>query len=80
MVLLFELNIHVPNHVISEIVANIEALNLAVLAELLEEVLVEVLKMVLNLVGIKGLRLGLVRIWREERGNHVGPLVHVGEE
>ena len=65
---------------IGEVVADIEALDLAVLAELLEEILVEVLEVVLDLVGVEGLGLGLVRVWGEERGDHVGALVHVGEE
>ena len=61
---------------IGEIVADVEALDVAVLGELLEEILVEVLEVVLDLAGIHGGLLGL----GARRGEHVRPLVHVGEE
>lgn len=75
MVLLLELDIDVANHMVGEVVADVEALDLAELAKLLEDVLVEVLEMVLNLAGIDGLPLGI-----DAGGDHVGALVHVGEE
>lgn len=75
MVLLLELDIDVADHMVGEVVADVEALDLAELAKLLEEVLIEVLEMVLNLAGIDGLPLGI-----DAGGDHVGTLVHVGED
>lgn len=71
----FELNVDVSNHVVGKIVANVEALDLPKLAQLLEDILVEILEMFLDLSRVDWLPLR-VYSW----GNHVRPLVHVGEE
>lgn len=75
LLLLLELDINITDHVVSEVIADVEALDLAELAELLEDVLVEVLKVLLDLAGVDRLSL-----WVDARGDHVGTLVHVGEE
>lgn len=75
LILLLELDIYVADHVIGEVVADVEALDLAELGELLEDVLVEVLEMLLDLARVEGLALGV-----DAGGDHVGPLVHVGQQ
>lgn len=75
LVLLLEQNIDVANHVVGEVVADVEALHLAELVELLEYVLVEILEVGLDLARVQGLPLGV-----DTGGDHVGSLVHVGEE
>lgn len=75
VVLLLELDVDVTDHVVGEVVTDVEALDLAELGELLENVLVEVLEMLLNLAGVDGVALGV-----DSGGDHVGALVHVGED
>lgn len=75
VVLLLELDVDVADHVVREVVANVEALDLAELAELLEDVLVEVLEVLLDLARVDRLALGV-----HSGGDHVRPLVHVGEK
>jgi hypothetical protein len=75
LVLLLELDVDVADHVVGEIVADVEALHLAELVKLLEDVLVEGLEVLLDLARVDGLALGV-----HAGGDHVRPLVHVGEE
>lgn len=75
LVLLPELSIHVPNHVVGKVVADVKALDLTELAQLLEDVLKKVLEVLLYLAGIDGLTL---RIY--SGGDHVRALVHVREK
>lgn len=60
---------------VGEVVADVEALDFPEFPELLEYVLEEVLEMLLDLAGVDGLSLGV-----DARGDHVGTLVHIGEE
>ena len=60
---------------VGEVVADVEALDFAEFAELLVDVLVEILEMLLDLIGVDRLALGV-----DAGGDHVGALVHVGEE
>jgi hypothetical protein len=75
LVLLLELNVDVTDHVVGKIVADVEALDLAELVKLLEDILIEVLEVLLDLARVDRLALR-VHSW----GDHVRPLVHVGEE
>ena len=76
MLLLPELNIHIPNHVVSQIVTDIQALDLPILAQLLKQILIEILEVVLDLARVEGLALRV----DAGVGEHIGALVHVGEE
>lgn len=62
---------------VGEIITDIQALDVTILAELLKQVFIEILEVVLDLARVQGLGLGL-RV--DTRSEHVGPLVHVGEE
>jgi len=75
LLLLAELHVHVPDHVVREVVAHVEALDLAVLAQLLEDVLVEVLEVLLDPLRVDGVPLRV-----HARGDHVRPLVHVAQQ
>jgi hypothetical protein len=75
LLLLAELHVHVPDHVVREVVADVEALDLAVLAQLHEDVLVEVLEVLLDPLRVDGVALRV-----HARGDHVRPLVHVAEQ
>ena len=75
LILFLKLNIDVANHVISKVVTNVEAFNLAKLAEFLKEILEEILKVLLDLARVEGLAICI-----DTGGDHVGSLVHVGEE
>lgn len=75
LLLLPELHVHVPDHVVGEVVADVEALDLAVLAQLLKDVLVEVLEVLLDPVRVDGVALRV-----HARGDHVRALVHVAEQ
>lgn len=76
MFFLPELNVHITNHVVSQIVTDIQALDLSVLAQLLEQILIKILEVVLDLAGVEGLALGV----DAGVGEHIGALVHVGDE
>lgn len=73
--LLSELDVDIADHVVSQVVTHVEALDLAVLAELLKQVLVELLKVLLH-----GARIDWLALCIDAGGNHVGTLIHIGEE
>lgn len=62
---------------VSEIITDIQALNISVFAELLKKILIEIFKVILDLAGVEGLRL---RGGIDAGSEHIGALVHVGEE
>lgn len=72
MLLLSELNIHIPHHMVGEVVTDIKAFDISILGELIKEVFIELLEVVLDLARVYGLPVGI-----NARCYHVGPLVHV---
>lgn len=62
-------------HVVGEVVTDIEAFDVTILGEFIEEVFIEFFEVVLNLARVDG-----VPLWVHAGGDHVGSLVHVGEQ
>lgn len=75
MFFLSKLNIHIAYHMVSQVITYVQTLNLTVLAQLLKQILIKSLKMLLDLAGVDRVTLGV-----DARGDHVRPLVHVGEK
>lgn len=81
MLFLPELHVYITDHVISQIVTNVQAFNFSILAELLKKIFIEILVVLLDpaRINVLGGELG-VGAHARGRSDHVGALVHVGEE
>jgi len=70
-----KLNVNITHHVVSQVVTNVQAFYLSIFVQLLKQVFIEILKVGLDFAGVNGLALRI-----DARGDHIGALVHVGED